>query len=76
MANIQYIRGKMCIINSYIAIPIKQVLTIESCYSTTTISGFGEHKSRRDERKINKASLMRLIWRFPEKSKCWLFNLP
>lgn len=32
MANIHYICGKIYIINSYTAIPIKNVLTIESCY--------------------------------------------
>lgn len=48
--NSQYIHGKIYIINSYIAIPIKQVMTIESCYSTTILE-FGEHKSMRDERK-------------------------
>lgn len=50
MANIQYIHGKICIISSYVVIPIKQVLTIESCYRTT-ISELGEHKSMSDERK-------------------------
>lgn len=32
MANIHYIRGKIYIINSYTAIPIKHVLTVESRY--------------------------------------------
>lgn len=32
LANIQYIRGKIYIINSYIGIPIRPVLTTESRY--------------------------------------------
>lgn len=62
-------------------IPIKQVLTIKSCYRRSLwhhveFRGLESIKARemKKKKKIFK-NLMRLIWRFPEKSKSWLFNL-
>lgn len=64
--------------NSHIVVPIKQVLTIESRYGRPpqrhNLGRWKEWKHKRSK-KINKAGLTGLIWRFVEKPKCCLFNL-